>query len=412
MRKLDRKLAMLGLMLFSLFLGSALAGSRRPEVVGKVVNSSNATVEGVALLSNGTILSGDAIDVGAGGSVILSFSPSGRASIGGSTEIRFDRAAGDVVADLATGTVAVERESHDGIVVRTPKYRVTPQGQGRTEFLVSLLPDKSAIVAAQKGEVAITEAQSGESYMLAEGLLAKIPSPGSGQVTQSEEQGEVIGKVVASTGATQNTKPLNGGGWIYDGDSISTGANGHAVIQLWPANQVTMNENTAASFNKPVDRVWLHLQSGTVLVENSGESTTLIATPNFHIEPTTAAPSKVIVGIGADNSTSLESRFGDFRVGRIPSGPSYLLPAGTKVLIAAKAKVIPGLQPIAAAAPSSSASTPTSTPLKPPPPQGTHSHTTLIILAIAAGGGIAGAAAALGGGGHGGGSPPVSPSAP
>ena len=411
MRTRHRKLTFFGLVMFTGFAGFALAMGRIPNVVGEVVNSSNATVEGGTLLSNCMIFSGDAINVGEGGSVLLSFSPTGRASLAGSTQVRFSGAEGNIVAQLLSGTLAVKRENKDAFVVKTSTHRVEPKGEGMAEFLVALLPDKRAIVEAQHGKVAITETRSGESYTLAEGLLAQIPAPATGAPGQAENQGEVIGKVITSGGATRNGKPLAADGWVYDGDAVATGAGGRVVIQLWPANQITLNENTTASFTRPVDRVWLHLQNGTIVAESSGESTPLIATAKFHIEPTSAGPGKINVQVMADDSTSIESAFGDFRIGEIPTGQSYLLPAGKKVLVPANASGIPGLQPLRGTpAETPTPSAPTS-PAHPTPASGSKSHSTLIIVAIAAGGGIAGAAAALAGGGHGG-SSPVSSSAP
>ena len=411
MRTRHRGLPFFGLVMFMGLAAFALATGRLPDVVGKVVNSSNATVKGSTLLSNGTILSGDAVNVGEGGSVLLSFSPTGRASLAASTQVRFSGAEGHIEAQLLSGTLAVKRENRDACVVKTSTYRVEPKGEGLAEFLVALLPDQRTIVEAQHGKVAITETRSGESYTLTEGLLAEIPAPGAGSPGQAQEQGEVIGKVITSEGATRNGQTLPGGGWVYDGDAVATGPAGRAVIQLWPANQVTVNENTTASFTRPVDRVWLHLQNGTIVAESSGESTPLVATTKYHIEPTSAAPAKITVGIMTDNSTSIESAFGDFRIGEIQSGQSYLLPAGKKVLVPANASGIPGLQPIRATPAQTPAPRATASQPHPPSPPGSNSHTTLIILAIAAGGGIAGAAAALSGGG-GGGSHPVSPSAP
>ena len=412
MRTLPLRLTLFGFMLFTGFAALALAAGRVPEVVGKVVTSSNATVEGSRLLSNGTVLSGDAVNVGEGGSVLLSFSSTGRASLAGSTQVRFSGGEGSIVAQLLSGTLAVRGENREAFVVKTATYRVEPKSQGMVEFSVALLPDRRTVVEAQLGKVAITETHSGESYTLAEGLQAQIPAPGTKPPAPADEQGEVIGKVITAAEATRNGKPLATDGWVYDGDAVVTAAAGHAVIQLWPANQVILDENTTASFTRPVDRVWLHLQNGTLVAESSGESTPLVATTRFHIEPTSTAPAKITVGVMADSTTSIESAFGDFRVGDIQTGQSYLLPTGSKVLVAANATGIPGLQPLRATP--GQTQTPSVPPSNPPHPttsSGSHSHTTLIIVAIAAGGGIAGAAAALSGGGHGG-STPVSPSAP
>ncbi len=143
MRTRNRSLTFFVLLMFTRFSAFTLAVDRTPDVVGKVVNSSNATVEGSTLLSNGTILSGEAVYVGEGGSVLLRYSPTGRATLAPSTQVRFSSAKGNIVAQLLSGTVAVEREVKDTFVVKTSTYKVEPQGEGRAEFLVALLPDKT-----------------------------------------------------------------------------------------------------------------------------------------------------------------------------------------------------------------------------------------------------------------------------
>lgn len=390
------RLAFFGLVIVMGLSAAALAFGRTPDVVGEVVNSSNATVEGNALLSNGTILSGDAVYVGEGGSVLLSFSPTGRAALAAATHVRFSSGKGNIAAQLLSGTLSVERENKDAFVVKTSTYSVEPQGEGKTEFLVALLPDKETIVEAQHGKVTITENISGKSYTLAEGLRAEIPPSATGFPDQKEEPGNLIGKVASSAGATRNGNPLPSGGAVFDGDLVSTGTVGSSLIQLSPTSQITLNENTSARFTRAEGRVWLQLQSGTIVAENTGESYVLVATTRFHIVPTSAAHSRIYVGVMTDNSTYIESFGGDVRIEDIPSKQSYLLAAGQNTLVPPNATGVPGLQPMqAAAAPA-------------PKPQ---SHNAVIILGVAAGGGVAAAVAGLAGS-HGGGGQSVSPSGP
>ena len=118
----------------------------------------------------------------------------------------------------------MEREIKDAFVVKTSTYKVEPTGEGSAKFLVALLPDKTTIVEAQHGKVAITTTRSGESYTLAEGFRAEIMAavtgfPGRG----TRPAGTVIGQTVTSTGATANGKLLPNGEWIFDGLSgVST----------------------------------------------------------------------------------------------------------------------------------------------------------------------------------------------
>jgi ferric-dicitrate binding protein FerR (iron transport regulator) len=414
MRKGEEKLARFALAMFMGLSAFSLARGGTPDVVGKVVRSSNATVDGGTLLSNGTILSGDAVMVGEGGSVLLSYSPTGRAVLAPATHVRFSSAKGNIVAQLLSGTLAVAREHKDAFVVKTGTYRFEPQGEGKAEFLVELLPDQRTIVEAQQGRVAITETSSGERYTLAEGLRAEIPAFATGFPGQEDKgTSQAIGQVAASAGATRNGKPLPVGEKVVDGDSVSTGAAGHAVIQLGPTSQVTLNENTSVSFKIPVQQVWLQLQKGTVVAENTGLGNVLVATTRFHIEPTSTAPSKIYVGVMTDNSTYIESLAGDVRIEDTQAEQSYLLPAGQNTLVPANASGVTGLQPLpAAAAPTPVPTTPPSQTQTASAPGG-NSHKTLLILGIAGGAGVAGAVAALAGhGSSSSSSQPVSPSAP
>jgi hypothetical protein len=295
-------------------------------------------------------------------------------------------------------------------VVKTSTYRVEPQGEGRAEFLVALLPDKRTIVEAQHGKVTITETRSGESYTLAEGLRAEIPASATGFPGQQEEPSNIIGIVVASAEATRNGNPLASGGTVFEGDLVSTGATGRTVIQLSPTNQVTLNENTSARFTRIVERVWLRLQKGTVVAENKGKNSVLVATARFYIEPNSTADSRIYVGVMTDNSTYIESVAGDVRIEEIQSEQAYLLRAGQNTLVPANVSGLPGLEPLpASVAPTPAQSTPPSNP-QPASVQKPHSHKTIIILGAAAGAGIVAAVADLAAGG--GSSKPVSPSAP
>jgi hypothetical protein len=170
-----------------------------------------------------------------------------------------------------------------------------------------------------------------------------------------------------------------------------------------------------------VERVWLNLLTGTIVVENTGESNVLVATAKYHIEPLNAAAGRILVAARTDKSTYIDAIAGDVRIEEVQSQQSYRLGSGEDKLIPANASGVPAPTPTRTPNPTPSPNpTPTpSTPSNPEPepfpeePSASagRSHSTLIILAIAGGAGIAAAAAALAaGGGHS--SPPVSPSAP
>jgi hypothetical protein len=320
--------------------------------------------------------------------------------------VRLNGSKGNIVAQLLSGTLAVEREKKDAFIVKTPTYRFAPQGEGRTMFLVALLADKRTIIEAQNGEVAITKAGSVGSYTLAEGLRAEISeSAAQNPDQQKEAPGKVIGQVVSSAGATRNGKPLPDGEWLLDGDMVSTGASGLAVIKLWPTNQATLEANTTATFTRPVERVWLNLLTGTIVVENTGESNVLVTTATCHIEPFNAAAGRILVAARTDRSTYIDAIAGEVRIEEVQSQQSYRLASREDRLIPANASGIS-----APTSPPNTPSTPEPFPSNPSASAG-GTHSTLIIVAIAGGGGIAAAAAGLAArGAHS--SQPASPTAP
>ena len=92
--------------------------------------------------------------------------------------MRFRSDAGRLVATLSAGTVVAERQGKESFRVETDEYLVEPTAEGRALYMVTVLADKTTVVAARYGDVAITSAGSGEKQVLSEGKFAVIP-PGS-----------------------------------------------------------------------------------------------------------------------------------------------------------------------------------------------------------------------------------------
>ena len=246
---------------------------------------------------------------------------------------------------------------------------------------------------------------------LTAGVLLVGPFRAAGQQAPA-----VIGQVVNSSGATQNGVALPSGGTVFDGDVVSTGASGNAVIKLSPTSQVSLDESTSAVFSKVLDQLRLRLQKGTVVVESSDKSLMAVVTPKFEIHPALAGGCKVYVGLMADNSTYIESAQGQIVIVDTKSGKSYVLPSGQNTLVPENASGIPGLQPrqqVEAA--TSQLPPPTPAPQQPSARQKPAGHNTGLLIglgvAAAAGGGVAALAGGGGGGGGGGGSP-ASPTVP
>ena len=311
MKTRNRRRKLFGLFIITMVSAFTLALGRTPDVVGKIISSSHATVEGSALLPSGTILSGDAVDVGEGGSVLLSFSPTGRAVLAPATHVRFRSASGNIEAQLLGGSVSVERQNKDSFVVATATHRFQPLGEGKAEFRIALVPDKGTLIETRQGQLAITDTASGERYTLAEGLLAQIPTSAAGASGQGQQPANAIGKVVAAVAATRNGAPLSPDQVIFNDDLVATGTSGRLVVQLSPTSQITLQEGTSGHLTRMVERVWLRLERGKAAAESKGEGSALIATSKYYIEPASLAPSQVFVWVLLDNSTYVEAVIGD-----------------------------------------------------------------------------------------------------
>ena len=94
------------------------------------------------------------------------------------------------MADLDSGTVVTLKQAQAGLMVETSKYTVEPTASGKVIYMVSMLPDRSTMVAARFGNVMITERVSGQRYELREGSYASISASAVGVPAAPQEKEE------------------------------------------------------------------------------------------------------------------------------------------------------------------------------------------------------------------------------
>jgi hypothetical protein len=157
-----------------------MLGAESRQAIAKVLVSSGAAVGGVALPQEGAVLADDVVTTAKGGRALLEFSPTTRGALAEETSVCFRKSEDRLVAEVSKGALVAERRESGGLVVETSKYKVEAIDQGKALYMVAMLPDKSTIVAARYGQVAITETSSGQSYLLAEGEYAQIPADALG----------------------------------------------------------------------------------------------------------------------------------------------------------------------------------------------------------------------------------------
>lgn len=148
-------------------------------VIGTIVQSSGATLSGIAVPSQGTLVTDAVLNTASGGSAWVRFSPDLQAGLSEETSVSFDNADGYISAHLSSGTVAAKSSGKQELVVDTRGFRIEPaqgKAQGKAVYVVALLPDNTTIVSARRGNVAVTETSSGKKHLVPEGHYAKISS--------------------------------------------------------------------------------------------------------------------------------------------------------------------------------------------------------------------------------------------
>lgn len=172
-------------LLASLFWTLPLTALPHQAVLGAIVGSEEASLGDVAVPNTGTILNNDLLTTGPQGKALIEFSPASRATLMKNTSVRFRSVTGHLIAEVSSGAMVVETRNGQGPVLITAKCKIAPVEQGKTIYYVALMPDRSTVVAAPHGSVAITEIRSGQTYILPGGQYASIPPTLPGALGQA-----------------------------------------------------------------------------------------------------------------------------------------------------------------------------------------------------------------------------------
>lgn len=165
-----------------------LTAAINQQVVGKVVRSSGASLGGAVIPDEGTIVAGDSLSTGKGGSALVKLSATTQASLGGETTVLFRKDAARLSVKVSAGTVLVETMGKDAPVVETAEYKAEPSEQGKANYLVAVLPDKTTVITARRGRISIKEIDSGKTYLLPEGYKAVSAATSSAAASAQERE--------------------------------------------------------------------------------------------------------------------------------------------------------------------------------------------------------------------------------
>jgi hypothetical protein len=176
--------------------GVSLVAGAAGNVVGDVVASDRASVNGILVPGEWTIASGDALSTAAGGSALVHLSTEGEARLAESTSVVFEREAKLITAHMSSGTLGVAVRGEDDLMSKTDQFAVQPARPGNAEYTVAMLPGRS-VISAERGDIRVTEAKSGIEHIVPQGHYGTIS-----QATTSNPGGSPTGTQTASTAAS------------------------------------------------------------------------------------------------------------------------------------------------------------------------------------------------------------------
>jgi hypothetical protein len=176
---------------FLLVLGIAGSSSNfasSPKIVGWVVTSLNASIGGTPVAKGQTIISGQQLDVGREGKVLLELGTGSRMLLGENTVVSFERQANQVNALVSRGEVGISQPKDPAIQVRV-KY-------GKTVVSPALGSYTSGKVVVTKQLVSV-ETTAGSLRLEGNGQVLDVPGGREAMLTKDSAQSAAGLKAVA-----------------------------------------------------------------------------------------------------------------------------------------------------------------------------------------------------------------------
>lgn len=178
-------------------LAGAQLAARGQQTIGQIVSSAGASVGGVPVPGQGTVLAGDTLSTVKGGSALVKISASTQLSLAEDTSVSFSSVAGHPVAKIASGVIVADAQGADALTIEAPRCRISAAQPAATTFLISVRPDGATLVTARHGLASITETGASQAKTLAEGdttECAAPPSPGQEKEAPKPAPGEPAGQ--------------------------------------------------------------------------------------------------------------------------------------------------------------------------------------------------------------------------
>lgn len=157
--------------------------------IGTISQSDFAIISGADAPAGTTVFSGDMIEVRPRGSAWVLLNGGMRVQVSSDSRVRLKELAGGVKRvemEILNGAARFRTSEAAPVVARLADATVRAKGAKPAVGVVSVLSSRSAIIAAEKGELLVSTAHDGRSLTLREGeavevTLADAPAPGKPQ---------------------------------------------------------------------------------------------------------------------------------------------------------------------------------------------------------------------------------------
>lgn len=176
--------------------------------IGTISQSDFAIIGGAGALAGTTVFSGDVLEVGPRGSAGILLHGGMQVRVSSESRVRLKELAGvakGVELEIFSGAARFRVSEASGVVARLADATVRARGGKPAVGVVSVLSKKSALIAAEKGELLVSTAHDAKSVTLREGeavevtLAEALPQGGAtGARGLTGRQVAILGGVIAA----------------------------------------------------------------------------------------------------------------------------------------------------------------------------------------------------------------------
>ena len=143
-------------------------------IVGSAGPITGATVRGASLQQGTNVFSGDVLEVGPGGSGVLTFGHNAMVRFGEETAARLERQQGTVALELLRGRMVFRSTSGQRVEGHVGDAAILPAQAQEVIASLAYRNPKLVVVAAQRGTLVVATAHDGRSVTVPQGEMVEV----------------------------------------------------------------------------------------------------------------------------------------------------------------------------------------------------------------------------------------------